>query len=127
MTDFNAQPPVTTRSGTMYASNLIHKRDGWHLSYCGSSAVYGCETTALVVDNRVFFVLRGDHRREWMTAWTLWEALQYFIAHDDQIHLASEHRMALGLDVDCFGLMPTLRDAITREQFNLLREYFAEL
>ncbi|HGB9753148.1 TPA: hypothetical protein ACIYX1_004819 [Escherichia coli] len=127
MTDFNAQPPVTTRSGTVHAPNLIHKRDGWHLSYCGSSAAYGCKTTALVIDNRVFFVLKGDHRREWVEARTLWEALQYFVTHDDQIHPASEHRMALGLSVDSFGLMPTLRAAVTPEQFALLREYFAEL
>ncbi|EIC4510208.1 hypothetical protein LAC50_002849 [Escherichia coli] len=127
MTDFNAQPSVVTRSGTVHAPNLIHKRYGWHLSYCGSSAAYGCKTTALVIDNRVFFVLKGDHRREWMAAMTLWEALQYFVAHDDQVHPASEHLMALGLKDDPFRLMPVFRAAVMPKYFNFLWGYFAEL
>ena len=121
---FSAQPPVMTRSGTVYAPNLVHMHDGWHLSYCGRSAAYGCETTALVIDNWVFFVLKGDHCQAWARASTLWEALQYFVAHEEQIHSASEHRMALGLEEDCFSLMPTLQTALTPAQFAILREFF---
>ncbi len=43
------------------APNMTRGFERFHISYNSSSAGYGCDTTALVLDDRVFFVLNGDH------------------------------------------------------------------
>lgn len=110
MTAFKTQPAVMMCGMNVAGINEVDNRGRWHLSYNPSVQGYGCVTTALVFDNRVFFVLNGDHRKAWGEAADLEGALDYFIEHHQQVSDMSEHRMALGFATDHFALMPTLAD-----------------
>lgn len=127
MGNFKAQSPVMVAGMTITAPNTIDRHGDWHLSYNGSTAGYGCVTTALVLRERVFFVLCGDHRAAWGEAADdrgLTGALNYFMAHGDDAHRSSEHRMALGLVADPFDMASTLVDMVTPDRLAILRNHF---
>lgn len=124
MTAFKTQPAVMMCGMNVAGINEVDNRGRWHLSYNPSVQGYGCVTTALVFDNRVFFVLNGDHRKAWGEAADLEGALDYFIEHHQQVSDMSEHRMALGLAHDEFSLMPTLKDCTTGPQFQMMHDFF---
>lgn len=65
MSGFKTQPPVMMCGMNVAGINKVDQRGRWHLSYNPSVQGYGCVTTAMVFDNRVFFVLEGDHRKAW--------------------------------------------------------------
>lgn len=124
---FKHQPAQMVCGMNVAGTNLVDNRGRWHLSYDSRISWYGCATTALVLDNRVFFILRGDHREAWgkaADAGDLDGALGYFMVHEAQVHAKSEHRMALGLEKDEFALMPTLAELVTPEHFASLHEFF---
>lgn len=93
-----------------------------HISYNPSSAGYGCDTTAIVLRERVFFVLNGDHAGALCSAVEqhgVSGCVEYFVQNISQANGRSEHLMATGLAQDLFGLMPTTievlgQDAIAR-------------
>lgn len=81
-----------------------------HISYNPSSAGYGCDTTAIVLLERVFFVLNGDHAEALCSAVAqhgVSGCVEYFVQNISQANGRSEHLMAAGLADDVFGLMPT--------------------
>ena len=90
------------------APNMVKTFTDFHLSYCAQTANYGSDTTALVIENNIFFVLNGDHT-EAMNAASEAQGLQgcidYFIEQIGSANAKSEHRMATGLQTDQFGLM----------------------
>lgn len=129
MSKFKGQTPVTVAGMTITAPNTIARHGEWHLSHNSSTAGYGCETTALVLRERVFFVLCGDHRDAWGDAADdrgLTGALNYFMAHSESAHRMSEHMMALGLKADPFGTASTLEDMVTPDRLAILRDHFGE-
>ena len=95
--------------------NRVRNFDGFHVSYNPHSADYGCDTTALVLQGRVFFVLNGDHAADLLDAAEqrgLQGCVDLFIARIDHANAISEHRMAVGAAPDPFGLQPTTLDMI---------------
>ena len=82
--------------------------DGYHVSFNPRSAGYGCsQTTAIVMQNHVFFVLNGDHKDELLSASKnggLAGCIQYFIQHIDQANKRSEHHIVVGNSKDPFGV-----------------------
>ncbi len=83
----------------------------FHISYLRYSPAYGCKTTAIVLDERVFLVLKGDHTNQLIPVTEkagIQGCVDYFIKHLDEAHLASEHLMAVGIQEDQFNLMPTM-------------------
>ncbi|HGW8688854.1 TPA: hypothetical protein ACNRQC_004800, partial [Klebsiella pneumoniae] len=82
----------------------------------------GCDTTALVLDGRVFFVLNGDHACDMTKAAAargIDGCIDVFIDRIESASRHSEHKMAIGLTNDEFGLMPTALAVIGEE--NILR------
>jgi hypothetical protein len=100
--------------------------DGFHVSYNAHTFYYDSATTALVLRDRVFLVLNGNHTADMLDAASrdgLSGALRVFM---DRLSLAnplSEHRMALGLCDDPFDLQPTMIDAIGGSRFEQLRDF----
>ena len=95
----------------------------YHISHNRSAADYGTETTAIVISNRVFFILSGDYRkplRDAANAGGLSECLRFFIANINQAHDFSEHKQATGRAADPWELMPTLRYAVSLELFQAI-------
>ena len=95
----------------------------YHISHNPSAADYGTETTAIVISNRVFFILCGDYHkplRDAANAGGLSECLRFFITNIKQAHAISEHKQATGRAADPWGLMPTLRDAVSPDLFKAL-------
>lgn len=81
-----------------------------HISYLPYSSAYGCDTTAIVLRDHVYLVLRGDHTNQLIPVTAeagIQGCVDYFIKHLDQAHLMSEHLMAVGIDDDQFNLMST--------------------
>lgn len=128
MSEFKAQPPVTVAGITVFSPNEIVTHEGYHLSFNGrASSGYGCDTTALVLDHNVFFVLRGDHKKAWGEASDLCGlvgALAYFMTHSSEAHAASEHLMALKIKPDQFGLNATLTKLLPVDIIDKLRAHF---
>jgi len=95
--------------------NRVRNFDGFHISYNAHSRDYGCSTTAMVLQGRVFMVLNGDHASPWIAAAErqgLQGCLNYFIEHLSEANALSEHRMAVALAADPFGLHATTVEAI---------------
>lgn len=104
------------------APNMTRGFERFHISYNSSSAGYGCDTTALVLDERVFFVLNGDHACDMTKAAAargIDGCIDVFIDRIESASRHSEHKMAIGLTNDEFGLMPTALAVIGEE--NILR------
>jgi len=102
----------------------------FHLSYNQSSADYGNATTAIVLKDRVFFVIDGDHRK------ALYEAaevsgiqgcIEYFIANIAQANKLSEHHMVIGVSKDVFNLNSTALEVIGQSNIDLITEAAAKL
>jgi len=95
--------------------NRVRNFEGFHISYNPHRADYGCDTTALVLQGRVFFVLNGDHAADLLDAAEqggLQSCVDLFIARIERANAISEHRMAVGAAPDPFGLQPTTLDMI---------------
>ena len=65
--------------------NSIRSSEGFYISYNPSPADYGTRTTALVILDTVFFILKGDHREHMPK--TLQQCFDYFL---DNFKLAHE-------------------------------------
>lgn len=129
MSEFKSQAPVMVQGIPVHAPNQIAKHEGYHLSYKASSAGYGCPTTALVLHDCVFFVLCGDHKKEWGEATNLCGitgAIAYFMLHSAEAHAASEHLMAQGIKSDPFGLSATLTKLLSTDIIDKMRAHFAQ-
>jgi hypothetical protein len=92
----------------MYAQvNRVTSFVGYHISYDPRSSAYGCETTALVLNDDVFFVLRGCHQAEMKAASLaggLDACMDFFVQHLEQAHAFSEHNYLNPTQKDRFGL-----------------------
>lgn len=90
--------------------NVTRSFAGYHISYSRQTCDYGSDTTALVLDGRVFFILNGYHATEMIEA-ALHDGIQgcldVFIERIGRANAASEHRMAAGLEDDPFDLRST--------------------
>lgn len=124
MDNFKSQPPVMFLGQDVSGDNLIDARGRWHLSYNRNPAGYGTDTTALVFDNRVYFILNGDHRKTWGNAENIAQAVDHFMAQHESINGMSEHRMALGLESDVFALMPTVTEVVGPALFTKMFNFF---
>lgn len=126
MTDFKTQPPQSECGMNVAGSNEIDDRGRWYLSYNPSVTGYGCVTTALVLGNRVFFILEGDHREAWGEAadFGVECAMGYFMTQEACVSSFSEHRSALGLVADPFRLEETITEIISGQTFVALRRFF---
>ncbi|MCE6959620.1 hypothetical protein LAZ40_11245 [Cereibacter sphaeroides] len=74
--------------------NQVAIQDGYHLSYNPSSRDYGCDTTAIVFGETLFFVLNGDHREALGAAVQRGgkqAVIDYFIENVGQANRLSEH------------------------------------
>ena len=91
---------------------------GFTISYNPSSADYGTDTTAIVIKERVFFVLSGDHAAALCAAADqngIAGCVDYFVEHIAQANRLSEHLMATGVNADPFGLMPTALEVLGQD------------
>lgn len=95
--------------------NVVAGFGAFHVSYNTHSSDYGCDTTALVLQQRVFFVLNGNHAAALHAAAEstgIQGCIDYFINHMDQANPSSEHLMATKLRSDIFGLHRTTLEVI---------------
>lgn len=91
---------------------------GFTISYNSSSAGYGTDTTAIVLQERVFFVLSGDHAAALCAAADqsgIAGCVDYFVEHIAQANRLSEHLMATGVNADPFSLMPTALEVLGQD------------
>ncbi|RRV08832.1 hypothetical protein EGJ28_16330 [Stutzerimonas xanthomarina] len=90
----------------------------FHISYNPRSAGYGSDTTAIVLQDRVFFVLKGDHAGALCKVAAEEGAkgcADYFAQNIDRASDLSEHLMATGLSNDPFALGPTALEVLGQE------------
>ena len=64
----------------------------FYISFNGSSRDYGCPTTALVVGKQMdnFYILCGDHRKQYAEAVTLDGCMAYYRANPNLQHEMSD-------------------------------------
>jgi len=90
----------------------------FHISYNPRSSDYGSDTTAIVLHERVFFVLTGDHSEALCAAAAehgVKGCIDYFAENITLANDKSEHLMATGLSIDLFNLVPTTLEVIGQE------------
>lgn len=90
--------------------NMTRSFGDYAISYCGFLSHYGSDTTALVLQGRVFFVLNGYHAATLVAAAEeqgLQGCINLFIENIGQANRLSEHRMAACLIDDPFQLHGT--------------------
>lgn len=91
MPAFAHQPPLP---GCLPSPNMILNGDGFYVSYNDvDGAIYGCDTTALVLGQmQHFYILNGDHRAQYakLVAQGFDACLAYFTDTIDQINERSE-------------------------------------
>lgn len=90
----------------------------FHISYNPRSSAYGSDTTAIVLQERVFFVLTGDHSEALCAAAAehgVKGCIDYFAENITRANGNSEHLMATGLHSDPFNLLPTTLEVIGQE------------
>lgn len=111
--------------------NVSRSFENFHISYNPSSADYGCDTTAIVLGGRVFFILNGDHEKPLLNAATeggVHACVDYFI---DNIAYAnrrfSEHRMATRTIDDPFDLFTTTAEVIGYDNLNRIKRASAAI
>lgn len=83
-------PMINIRSINASSDDL----GGFHLSYNPNCAGYGCDTTAIVLNECVFFVLNGNHKTQLLDALNLngfQGVIDYFIDNLAQASHRSEH------------------------------------
>lgn len=117
--------PVTNER----SPNVTRTFDGFHLSYDRSSRDYGCDTTAFVIQGRLFLVLNGNHCAAMVSAAEngIQGVVDYFIEHIGQANERSEHRMAAGIDTDPFALAPTMLKMVGQESIDRIAQAEADL
>jgi len=94
-----------------------------HISYNPRSAGYGIDTTAIVLCERVFFVLKGNHAEALCKAGAENGSkgfVEYFVQNIARASELSEHLMATGVSNDPFGLMPTALEILGQEGVELI-------
>lgn len=97
------------------APNVARSFGEFSISYNRHSADYGCDTTAIVLRGRVFFVLNGNHAEQLCFAASgtgIQGCVDYFVENIAQANARSEHHMATGLTSDPFGLLGTALEVI---------------
>ena len=95
--------------------NVSRSFSGFHISYCRQSTDYGCDTTAIVLDGRVFLILNGYHAEQLIHAATekgIQGCVDYFVENISKANARSEHQMATGLVSDPFNLLGTALEVI---------------
>lgn len=95
--------------------NMTRTFSGFHISYARDLAHYGSDTTAIVLQGRVFLLLNGYHADVMVEAAErsgILGCIDVFIERLQQANKLSEHRMAVGVDTDTFSLMPTMLEMI---------------
>jgi tRNA1(Val) A37 N6-methylase TrmN6 len=105
--------------------NRVRNVNRFHISYNNHAADYGCATTALVLNGRVFFVLNGDHVCEMIDAAErhgIQGCVDTFIERINDANDRSEHRMAAGPVADPFGFYRTAFDVIGQGNVDRIAE-----
>lgn len=95
--------------------NVTMNFERFHLSYNNRSGDYGCDTTAIVLDGRVFMLLNGEHKNALSNAAQengIHGCVDYFIANIDKANRFSEHLTLIGIGNDQFALIPTAIEVI---------------
>ncbi len=95
--------------------NMTRAFSGFHISYAGHLSHYDSDTTALVFEGRVFFILNGYHADALVAAADqggIHACMDLFIERIDQANRLSEHRIVGGLADDIFELRPTVEAMI---------------
>lgn len=103
--------------------NMVRAFDGFHISYCRHQSHYGSDTTALVLQGRVFFILSGYHADALVQAAEdngIQGCISAFIERIEQANPFSEHRQALLLDPDPFQVHSTTLEVIGQDGFDRL-------
>ena len=103
--------PVTN----VVAPNMSRSFGNFHISYCRHSPDYGSDTTALVLQGRVFFILNGFHASAMVAAAEadgVLGCVDLFVRHIEMASSFSEHMMATGLTADPFQLAKTTLEVI---------------
>lgn len=104
--------------------NRVQNFGRFHISYNPSSADYGCDTTALVLDDTVFLILNGSHQTAMKNAAAdggLPACIDYFVAHIGQANRLSEHHVINGSLKDLFGICNSAQNALGNELMARLR------
>lgn len=95
--------------------NRVRNFSGYHVSFNPRSSDYGCPTTALVLQGRVFLVLNGDHVDDLIAAAErdgVGGCVALFADRIQDANPLSEHPMAVGCATDPFGLQLTALEVI---------------
>jgi hypothetical protein len=103
--------------------NLTLSFKAFHISYNPSSFGYGCHTTAIVLQNHVYFVLNGDHRDALAPIANesgIDGCIQYLIENLDQTNEKSEHYEVCGISKDVFGLTRVSLEVLGKETLDKL-------
>lgn len=104
--------------------NMTRDFGNYHISYCRYQSHYGSDTTALVLQSRVFFILSGYHAHDLVEAAQeagIHGCIAVFIDRIGQANPLSEHRMAVGFASDPFNLSETTRDIIGQGGIDRIR------
>lgn len=115
----NTCPVTNARS-----PNLSRSFEDFRISYNPSSVDYGCDTTAIVLKGRVFFILNGDHAVQLCNAATgggMQACVEYFIDNVAHANHYSEHRMATRMIDDPFDLYSTALEIIGEDNISRVR------
>lgn len=99
----------------MRTPNVARSFGNFSISYNPRSSDYGCDTTAIVLGGRVFFVLNGNHAEHLCLAAStngIQGCVDFFVENIAQANSRSEHWMATGLTKDPFSLLATALDVI---------------
>lgn len=103
--------------------NVVKAFGPFNVSYNPSTQGYGIDTTAIVLDDHVFLILKGDHAAALDQACQragIEGCIDYFVDHINEAHKMSEHLMATGMIKDQFGLVPTTK-RVLGQHFDKLR------
>lgn len=106
-------------------SNMTRSFDGFHISYARYLPHYGCDTTALVLNDRVFLILNGYHADDMVNAAVergIQGCIDIFIDRIQQANNLSEHDMAVGLAADPFELYQTTVELIGQQNIDRLKQ-----
>ncbi len=119
----SARCPITNE----LTPNVTLDCDKFHISYNTSSREYGYDTTAIVIEDRVFFILNGNHCIPLKNISNdISKCIDYFI---DNIHNSSkfsEHLMVAGIEDDVFSLQKTVLKVIGQTKLDELIKVVTE-
>ncbi|WP_115632109.1 hypothetical protein [Buttiauxella agrestis] len=121
----NGFSPVRCPATQVVMPNMTRNFDGFHISYARSIQHYGSDTTAIVLQGRVFLLLNGYHAdvlSEAAERSGIHGCIDIFIERIGQANKLSEHRMAAGIDNDLFELAPTVLDVIGQDYMDRLMQ-----